>query len=98
MATPNYKGQGQPGASSGGWLGSLIGGGPAYIGAGQPGSKSSYAAGSSPSYKPAPVAAPVPTPLAPDSATSETDQNACGPAQFAIVIPRQLIQPEYPQE
>jgi hypothetical protein len=45
------------------------------------GSKSSYAAGSSPGYKPAPVAPP-----APDSAPSKTDQNACGPAQFAIVI------------
>jgi hypothetical protein len=30
MATPNYKGAGQPSSSGGSWLGSLVGGTPAY--------------------------------------------------------------------
>ena len=83
MATPNYKGQGQPTANSGGWLGSLMGGGaPAYGGAGQPASKTSgYLGGSAPAYKPA-------TP----AATSATDPDVCEPQGFAIVIPRQMIE------
>jgi hypothetical protein len=86
MATPNYKGQGQPTANSGGWLGSLMGGGaPAYGGAGQPASKTSgYLAGSAPAYKPAPAASPA--------ATSATDPDVCEPQGFAIVIPRQMIE------
>ena len=86
MATPNYKGQGQPGASSGGWLGSLIGGSaPAYAGAGQPASKTSgYLAGSAPAYKPAPTA----------SQAAMTDPETCSPSGFAIVIPRQMIEQE----
>ena len=85
MATPNYKGQGQPTANSGGWLGSLMGGGaPAYGGAGQPASKTSgYLAGSAPAYKPAPAAS---------EATSATDPDVCEPQGFAIVIPRQMIE------
>ena len=88
MATPNYKGQGQPGSSSGGFLGSLIGGSaPAYAGAGQPGSTTSkYFAGSAPAYKAAPASQ--------DAEQSATDSEAYGPAPFAIVIPRQVIDQE----
>ena len=86
MATPNYKGQGQPTANSGGWLGSLMGGGaPAYGGVGQPASKTSgYLAGSAPAYKPAPAAS--------TAATSDADPDVCEPQGFAIVIPRQMIE------
>ena len=86
MATPNYKGQGQPTANSGGWLGSLMGGGaPAYGGVGQPASKTSgYLAGAGPAYKPAPAASPA--------ATSAEDPDVCEPQGFAIVIPRQMIE------
>jgi hypothetical protein len=92
MATPNYKGQGQPAANSGGWLGSLMGGGaPAYGGVGQPASKTSgYLAGSAPAYKPAPAASTVPA--ASSAATSDADPDVCEPQGFAIVIPRQMIE------
>ena len=91
MATPNYKGQGQPTANSGGWLGSLMGGGaPAYGGVGQPASKTSgYLAGSVPAYKPAPVVSTAP---ASSAATSDADLDVCEPQGFAIVIPRQMIE------
>jgi hypothetical protein len=79
MATPNYQGQGQPTADSGGWLGSLLGGTPAYKGVGQPSSKSSVISGSAPAYKPAPSA-------------SSADMSACGPGSIAIVIPRDVIE------
>jgi len=85
MATPNYQGQGQPAADSGGWLGSWLGGTPAYKGLGQPSSKSSAVGGSQPAYKPAPTAGA-------QSAMS-ADMSACGPGPIAIVIPRDVIDP-----
>ena len=108
MATPNYKGQGQPIASSGGWLGSLLGtGAPAYAGVGQPTSKSSGYLSGSPAYKAAPIVAPKPaTPTtaaasAASAAPSTTTSAPTGfepyedsPTAFAIVIPRQVIEQE----
>ena len=85
MATPNYQGQGQPAADSGGWLGSLLGGTPAYKGVGQPSSKSSVISGSAPAYKPAPNASSV---------MASADMSACGPGPIAIVIPREMIEQE----
>ena len=84
MATPNYKGQGQPAAVSGGWLSSVFG-------------------GTTPAYKTAPAqSAAASTPSA-NAATANTATSApasasapgCGadmPTQFAIVIPRQVIE------
>ncbi len=85
MATPNYIGNGQPPADSGGWLGSWLGGTPAYKGAGQPSSKSSVF-GSTPAYKAAPAAG--------QSAMSTSgDASACGPSgPIAIVIHRDVIE------
>ena len=85
MATPNYQGQGQPTADSGGWLGSWLGGTPAYKGAGQPSSKSSAFGGASPAYR------PVSTTGAPAAMTS-ADACASGLQPIAIVIPRDVIE------
>ena len=79
MATPSYKGSGQPQSDSGFWsgLGSLFGGGgtPAYVGEGQPSSGSSGFFGSStPSYKPAP-----------------SGRSDAASQRIAIVVPRELI-------
>ena len=79
MATPNYLGRGQPGADSGGWLGTWLGGTPAYQGVGQPATKSSASSGATPAYKPAPATA---------KPAAVTDTNACGCGPIAIVIPR----------
>jgi hypothetical protein len=98
MATPNYKGQGQPAATSSGWLGSLFAASaPAYGGAGQPTPKSSGYVSGAPAYKPAPIAAPkAAAPAAPTQAspTTATDDDTDVPTAFAIVIPRQVIEQE----
>ncbi len=86
MATPNYQGQGQPPADSGGWLGSWLGGTPAYKGVGQPSSKASAIGGSQPAYKPAPANA------APQGVMTTADLDACGPGAIAIVIPREAVE------
>jgi hypothetical protein len=81
MSTPIYNGRGQPNPGNGGWLGSWLGGTPTYQGVGQPAQKSSpLLGGSQPVYKPA------------ASDAMGQDANACGP--FAIVIPRQVIEPQ----
>jgi hypothetical protein len=77
VATPNYQGQSQSPASSGGWFRSWFGSTPTYIGAGQPATKSSTFGGTTPAYKTAP-----------------TDATACGVQPFAIVIPRDAIDPQ----
>ena len=90
MATPNYKGAGQPSSNGGSWLSSLVGGTPAYKGVDKRTNASSYT-GSGPAYKPAPAAS-----QSPDEVTSAVDgaeqSDACGPAPIAIVIPRQMIE------
>jgi hypothetical protein len=84
MATPNYKGQGQPAASGGGWLSGLFGGTtPAYkSAAAQPAAASTQSANTT-------------TANAATSATASASALGCdadGPTQFAIVIPRQVIE------
>ena len=86
MSTPNYQGQGQPTASSGGWLSEIFGGHtPTYAGAGQPVARTStWLRGAAPAYA-------VPTTQSPPSTTGcEADE----PRQIAIVIPRQVIDPQ----
>lgn len=85
MSTPIYNGRGQPNpGNGGGWLGSWLGGTPTYQGVGQPAQKSSsLLGGSQPAYQPAPAQM---------SEVMGHDANACGP--FAIVIPRQVIEPQ----
>jgi hypothetical protein len=88
MTTPIYKGNGQPSPNGEGWLGSLLGGAPPYRGVGQPAQQaSSILGGSQPAYQPASTA---------DSsgamASTNPDANACGP--IAIMIPRQVIEPQ----
>ena len=84
MATPNYKGAGQPSSSGGSWL-SWLGGTPGYKG------KRGTAAGNTgagPAYKPAPDAT-----QSPDAMTSSAEQiDACGGGPIAIVIPREVIE------
>ena len=107
MATPSYKGQCQPVASSG-WLGGLgawFGGvsTPAYAGQGQPSpGTSGYLAGSATAYKPAPVkSSPASTPAAPAATAASSapasaapdDPSAMGYGPIAIVIPRDVIEP-----
>ena len=87
MATPNYLGRGQPGADSGGWLGTWLGGTPAYKGVGQPTSKTSAIGGETPAYRPAPATADVP-----GVTSTSADPNACGPGPIAIVIQRDVIE------
>jgi hypothetical protein len=86
MATPTYKGQGQPAAASSGWLGSWFGDPtPSYLGttaaANPPTRPRSFFALAAPAYK----LAPAPT-------------DACGdvsaPTEIAIVIPRGVIDPQ----
>ena len=82
MATPNYKGAGQPAADGGSWLGSWLGGTPAYKGT----AKLPSSGNSGPGYK----AAPAP---ASSSDVMSADQiDACGPGSIAIVIPREVIE------
>ncbi len=83
MATPAYKGYGQPQVDSGflsgfgSWFGS--GGTPAYIGEGQPSSTSSGFFGSgTPAYKSA------------DERSRSIDA-AMPQGQFAIVVPRNFV-------
>ncbi len=84
MATPAYKGTGQPAAYSG-WLSGLGSWfsvqAPVYAGAGQAASSSSgYVGGSTPAYQPAPIASPA------DTAGSSGDE------RITLVIPRELIE------
>ena len=83
MATPAYKGKGQPAANSG-WL-SGFGSwfsvqAPVYAGAGQSVAGSSgYLGGSTPAYKPAPSVSP-------------DDTGAAGDERITLVIPRELLE------
>lgn len=83
MTTPIYKGGGQPFPNGGGWLGSWLNGTPTYQGVGQPAQKaSSLLGGSQPVYQ-----------AGPSTDTSQgADGSGCGP--IAIVIPRQLMEPQ----
>jgi hypothetical protein len=86
MATPNYKGAGQPQADGGSWLGSWLGGTPAYKGAMKSTSNASGFSSSGPAYKPAPA------PADSSALTTTADQSdACGGRPIAIVIPREVI-------
>ena len=87
MATPNYKGAGQPSPNGGSWLSSLVGGQPAYKSAEPRASNASGYAGSGPAYKPAPAAAQTP-----DAPASEDQSDACGCGPIAIVIPREVTE------
>jgi hypothetical protein len=88
MATPNYVGTNQPLSSSGSWWSGWFGSTPAYVGANQTAQTSqaaprlmSFLSNTAPTYK---VAA----------ALSGNDIDAVAPTQFAIVIPRQVIEPQ----
>ena len=81
MATPSYKGPGQP-AVANGWLGAWLGGTPAYQGAGQPTTRTSMFGGESPAYRPVPSGA---------DAMSAADPSVCN-TPIAIVIPREVIE------
>jgi len=87
MATPNYKGAGQPSSSGGSWLGSLVGGTPAYKSVEKRASNGSGYAGAGPAYKPAPAAAD-----SPDVTQSADENDTCGLGPIAIVIPREVIE------
>jgi len=102
MATPAYKGAGQPTANSSGvlgWLSGAFGGGsPAYSGNGQPTpGASGFLGNATPAYKPPPAkpAAPAtPTPPAtPDVATTAStcpvDPDPFGSDPIAIIVRRQ---------
>ena len=87
MATPNYKGQGQPGAASSGWLGALFGTQtPAYkSAAAQPAAVTSPSASTSGTTGSATASA-----AAPSASAMGCDSDA--PPQIAIVIPREVIE------
>ena len=93
MATPIYKGTGQP-STAGGWLsglGSWFGGpAPAYVGRGQAGQGSTgYLGGGTPAYKPAPTSTDG------NSATSSATADECQePERITVLIPRELIEPQ----
>ncbi|HEU0037108.1 MAG TPA: hypothetical protein VFQ53_41145 [Kofleriaceae bacterium] len=90
MATPNYKGAGQPSSNGGSWLSSLVGGTPAYKSVDKGKNASSYT-GSGPAYKPAPAAQESPDAMT--ATTPSADENEdCGAGPIAIVIPRQVIE------
>ena len=80
MATPQYQGQGQPIADSGGWLGRL----------------GSFFGGGAPAYAPAPTAITNETPkvdakpseTAEAVATCPIDPGALPPGQIVLVVPR----------
>jgi hypothetical protein len=82
MATPIYKGAGQPTANSG-WLSGLA----SWFGGG---SSTGYLGGATPVYKPAPVAA-VPSPT-----VSADDATACSNERerITVLIPCELIDPQ----
>ena len=90
MATPNYKGAGQPSSNGGSWLSSLVGGTPAYKSVDKGTNASSYT-GSGPAYKPAPAAQQSLDALTPTTPNAE-DDDTCGGGPIAIVIPRQVIE------
>ncbi|MBV8758191.1 MAG: hypothetical protein JO257_12970 [Deltaproteobacteria bacterium] len=95
MATPNYKGAGQPSSSGGSWLATLVGGTPAYKSVDKGASHAAGYTGAGPAYKPAPAAAPSPavTQTADPNAAQSAEQSeayGCGP--IAIVIPREVIE------
>ena len=94
MATPNYKGAGQPSSNGGSWLGSLVGGTPAYKGVDKRSTNGSGYAGGGPAYKPAPAAAPAAESASPDVTQSAEQDDACGCGPIAIVIPREVIEQE----
>jgi hypothetical protein len=84
MATPNYKGQGQPGATSTSWFGSLFATNtPAY--AAKPVTKQAAAT--------QPAATPDVTPTQPVGTPTFVE---CPDGQIAIVIPRSPIDPQEP--
>jgi hypothetical protein len=89
MATPNYKGTGQPSPSGGSWLGTLVGGTPAYKGVDKAAPNAAGYMGSGPAYKPAPASV-----ISPDAnADPNADQSdVCGRGPIAIVIPREVIE------
>jgi hypothetical protein len=87
MATPNYKGNGQPVTAGGlfSGLGSLFGGStPAYAGGGQPSQGVSVIGSATPAYKPAPSSTDA-SPSICDDGNSE---------QITVVIPRELLTPQ----
>lgn len=89
MATPSYKGTGQPQADSSFWsgLGSWFGGGstPAYAGVGQPSSGSSgYLSSRTPAYTPVPSSGG-------SAAMGSIVPAGFPPGPFAIVVPRGLV-------
>ena len=93
MATPIYKGTGQP-ATAGGWLSGLAswfgGPGPAYVGNGQAAQGSTgFLGGATPAYKLAPSFTDG------DPATSSATADACRePERITVLIPRELIDPQ----
>jgi len=98
MATPPYRGQGQPPADYGGsWFGRLAsffgGGTPRYSGSGQPAAGGSgYPGGSGVPYKPAPTDQPkecVAAPCETEAMTCPIDPEALASGHIAIVIPRE---------
>ena len=97
MATPIYKGRGQPAGDNGflSGLGSWFGGGtPAYRGVGQPSSGSAFGNGV-PAYKPASATKDARSPDAPSSAAIVSEcPDPFGPGSVAIVVPRDLIDPQ----
>ena len=91
MATPSYKGTGQPAVGNAGFfagIGSWFGGSaPAYAGKGQPSTGSgSYASASA--YKPAPE---KPTAASAPGVTV-IDGEPLGSQSIALVIPRELVE------
>jgi hypothetical protein len=92
MATPNYKGTGQPTSTGGSWLGTLAGRTPAYKTVEKPSAKPAGYTGAGPAYKPAPVSPDV-TPSADPNVEQSADQSdACGRGPIAILIPREVIE------
>jgi hypothetical protein len=98
MATPTYKGPGQPAADNGGFLaglGSWFGGStPVYAGKGQPSGSGAY--GGAPSYKPAPAKSTAASDAAAQGVTV-IDGEPLGSDSVALVIPRDLVERLVPQ-
>jgi hypothetical protein len=96
MATPTYKGAGQPAADSGGFLSGFAswfgGSAPVYAGKGQP---SSSGSGSGVAYKQAPA---KPTASAPAPGVTVIDGEPLSPDSIALVIPRDLVERLVPQK
>ena len=92
MATPNYKGAGQPSSTGGSWLGTLVGGTPAYKGVDKGASKGAGYTGAGPAYKPAPANASPDVTQTDPSVDQSADENVCGRDAIAIVIPREVIE------